>query len=215
MRLCEILPEDQLDENAWRNALAAGVLGASALTPQTATTPEQPSYERPQDEIVARGRQSDIPTEFEPDIKAPDFARRSKLTRNIARHYRVGYDLVKEVVDLAFKYEDPNFPKAEDILAVVGVESSFNPESVSSLERDPAIGLMQVRPGIWNIDPEQLEDLENQIKYGVDILKRYHKRLGDPEDALQAYNLGITRFRRGARNPGYVSKVNKVRSAVD
>ena len=217
MKLYEIIPEAQLDESAWRNALAAGVLGVSALSPSAVSKSTPPSYEQPSDEVVAHGRQSDAPNfdEFEPDIPHPkDQIRRDQLVNIIAKHYRVDRDLVGEVVDLAFKYEDPVFPKAKDILAVVGVESSFNPDSVSNLRRDPARGLMQVRPGIWNIDPEHLDDTENQIKYGVGILQRYYKRLKDPEAALQAYNLGITSYRRGERNQRYVNKVNSVRDTV-
>jgi soluble lytic murein transglycosylase-like protein len=119
------------------------------------------------------------------------------------------------VVELAFEYEHSEFPKAEDILAVIGVESSFNPDSVSGLRRDPAVGLMQVRPGIWDIDPEHLEDIENQIKYGARILTQYYRRLGDKEAALQAYNLGITKFRRGGRNQRYVDKFTQVRNVVN
>ena len=100
------------------------------------------------------------------------------------------------------------------LLSVIGVESSFNPRSVSALSRDPALGLMQVRPGVWNIDPSQLDDLENQIKHGVTILKKYHNKLQNPEDTLQAYNLGITRFRRGDRNPRYVAKVDDIKNEL-
>lgn len=217
MKVHEILPEQQLDENAWRKAIAAGAIGATlAGAPKVAhdaepppqPAPQEQRYEEPTDEIVVKGRRPQIPN-------PGDQLRQSQLTNNIARHYRVNRDLVADVVQLAFEYERQDFPKAEDILAVIGVESSFNPESVSGLRRDPARGLMQVRPGIWDIDPDHLEDIENQIKYGAEILSRYYRRLKDPEAALQAYNLGITRFRRGDRNPRYVDKFTQVRNVVD
>jgi hypothetical protein len=213
MKVHEILPNQQLDENAWRKALAAGAVGATLVGAPKTTDHESPPepqtrYEEPSDEVVSVGRRPEIPN-------PGDQLRQSQLTNNIARHYRVNRELVADVVELAFEYEHSEFPKAEDILAVIGVESSFNPESVSRLRQDPAIGLMQVRPGIWNIDPEHLEDVENQIKYGARILTQYYRRLGDKEAALQAYNLGITRFRRGGRNQKYVDKFTQVRNVVN
>ena len=216
MKVYEILHEDQLDESAWRNALAAGVLGVSALSPSAVTTSSSPQHEQPSDEIVTHGRQSDLLNKAEFDIEEPKTTmRRTELARNIAKTYHVKLGLAQEVVNLAFEHEDEVFPKAEDILAVIGIESSFNPKSVSSLRRDPARGLMQVRPGVWNIDPESLDDVQTQIKHGVNILKRYYKKTGNREDTFHAYNLGITKFRRGGRNPSYVAKVKRERGQYD
>lgn len=212
MKLHEVLPQEQLDEKSLRNALAAGILGTSMAMPGAIADhkpPQTSSYERPQDEITTTAKRTSDPFKPEIDISSPDLVRRTELAKNIAKKYRVDIDLVQQVVDLAYKYQDKEFPRAEDILAIVGVESSFNPESRSSLRHDPAIGLMQVRPGIWNIDPEHLASTESQIKYGVAILKRYYKRLGNAEDAVQAYNLGITSFRRGQRNNQYVAKYQR------
>ena len=217
MKIHEILPEQEIDESAWRKAIAAGALSAAAMaSPNVADSPNSPEpqrqeqtsrYEAPKDEIVSYGSRADVPN-------PGDQLRQSEMTNKIASFYRVNRDMVGKVVDLAFQYEDPIFPRAEDILSVIGVESSFNPRSVSALSRDPALGLMQVRPGVWNIDPSQLDDLENQIKHGVTILKKYHNKLQNPEDTLQAYNLGITRFRRGDRNPRYVAKVDDIKNEL-
>lgn len=216
MKLYEVLPETQLDENAWRKALAAGIVGTSMLSPVTTSKapppePQEVSQERPRDEMVVHGKRSDLPKfEVEPQIEPPGVAlRRTELAIGIAKHYRVNQNLAQKVVNLAFEYEDSEFPKAEDILAVIGIESSFNPDSVSPLRKDPARGLMQVRPGIWNLDPESLDSIESQIKYGVGILKHYYRKTGSQEDTLHAYNIGLTRFRRGGRNERYVAKVQQ------
>ncbi len=213
MKLHEVLSENQLDENAWRNALAAGIVGTSILAPTSTLKSPEPHSHRPGDEMVVHGRRSDAPKfDVDPQIEQPKTTlRRTELARNIARTYRVKLNLAQEVVDLAFEHEDSEFPTAEDILAVIGTESSFNPDSVSPLRKDPALGLMQVRPGVWNLDPESLDDVESQIKIGVEILKHYYKKTGSREDALQAYNIGLTRFRRGGRNPRYVAKVDTLR----
>lgn len=213
MKVCEILHKDQLDESAWRNALAAGVLGVSALSPSAITKSSPPEYERPSDEMVVHGKRSNAPNmEVNPKIEPPGRSlQRQEMARSIARTYRVGLDLSQEVVNLAFKLEDKVFPKAEDILAVIGIESSFNPDSVSSLRSDPARGLMQVRPGVWNLDLDSFQDVESQIKNGVAILKHYYRKTGNREDTLHAYNIGLTRFRRGGRNSRYVAKVQHER----
>lgn len=130
----------------------------------------------------------------------------------IAAKYRINPKLAQTIVELAVKHEDEVFPKAADILAVIGVESSFNPKAVSRLRHDPARGLMQVRPGIWKIDPKELNDIEKQIEAGVYVLKRYYGRAGSAEGALHAYNIGITSYRKGKKNPAYVAKVEREKS---
>lgn len=130
----------------------------------------------------------------------------------LSKYKHVDPTLVDTIVAAARKYERPTFPKAEDILAVVGIESSFNPKAQSKLKRDPAKGLMQVRPGVWGLDHAVLADVENQIRIGADILSHYYDKLKDEDAAIHAYNVGITNLRKGrGLNPGYVSKFNKER----
>lgn len=206
MKLREVLPQEQLDEKSLKAALAAGILGTSMAMPGAMSDEKPPAYERPKDEMVVTAKQSNDAFKPEINIPAPNLVKRTELAKTIAAKYRVDRDLVMKVVNLAYQYENDTFPKAKDILAIIGVESSFNPKSKSNLRHDPALGLMQVRPGIWNIDPEHLDNVEMQIKYGSDILQHYYKKLGNAEDAIQAYNLGLTRFRRGGRNSRYVAK---------
>ena len=118
--------------------------------------------------------------------------------------------LAHHVVSLAKKHEHPVFPKAKDILSVVGIESSFDPKAKSKLKKDPAIGLTQIRPKVWGIDKKMLSTPEEQIKKSVEILSSYHEKLGSPEDALHAYNIGITNFKRQkGLNPSYVDKFKR------
>ena len=82
----------------------------------------------------------------------------------------------------------------------------------SKLRRDPAKGLMQVRPGLWKIPKAELRNIEGQIKHGVKILRRYYEKLKDDEASLRAYNLGITRYRKNPDDPRgdrYVAKFQK------
>jgi len=173
--------------------MAAGALATALAVPGVMSADREPIHS-----VTPRDK-TEITT------TAPEIGR-AELARTIAKKYRVSRKLIQQVVELAYKYEDPTFPKAADILAIVGVESSFNPESRSRLRHDPAIGLMQVRPGIWNINAAELRSIESNIKHGANILRHYYKKLGSAEAAVQAYNLGLTRFRKGGRNKRYVAK---------
>lgn len=213
LREVQDLFEDQLDERAaLRKAAAAAAIAATLAAPGALKGGDDnpPQIEKPRDEITVTGqRQPDLSAGFprmEVDIKAPTFANRLALAKMLAKRYRVSESLVQEVVDLAYKYESPTFPKAADILAIVGIESSFDPSAKSALRTDPAVGLMQVRPGVWNIKPGDLATVEQQIKHGAQILSHYYKKLGNKEDAVMAYNIGITSFNRGRRNERYVAK---------
>ena len=105
------------------------------------------------------------------------------------------------------------------ILAIIEVESSFDPCAVS---RVGAKGLMQVMP-TRILGPEQADDtfafnghlvydpLWN-IEFGTDYLGEMLERFGSLEIALAAYNLGPTRLTERLRNrtfngSGYVRRV--------
>ena len=200
----------QIDEGIGKT-VAAGTLAAAMAMPGAAIGgPKQPESNRaemtqelPKDEVSAIAKRMKLawPEMGEDSV-------REKTADDIADHYRVDNDMVKEIVKIAHEHQSREFPTAKDILAIIGVESSFNPNSKSGLRYDPAIGLMQVRPGIWNIDKSDLSTMESQIKTGADILRLYYKKTGNAEDAIQAYNLGITNFRKGHRNANYVAKYN-------
>ena len=206
MKIRDILDtQQQLDEITLRQAAAAGMIGAAAITPLTLT---QPLTTRP---AVAR-----TASVSQPQVQLPRAQRETAVARRdeflaqqIVDKYSVDSMLAKEVVKLAHKYEHPDFPTAKDILAIVGIESSFRPTIKSQLRTDPARGLMQVRPGVWKIDPEELEDIEGNIMHGASILRRYYNKLDNKQAAVQAYNVGITDFRQGVKNPRYLSKYQK------
>jgi len=184
----------QLDEISLKQAAAAGALGLATLS-TPAETPHRPSG------LAAAGQVRHI----HPRINTMFH----ETAAEIAERYRIDRKRAYEIVALAHKHADPTFPTAHDILSVIGIESSFNPHAVSSLKRDPARGLMQVRPGVWGIETAELQDIEKQIKYGVDILKGYHNLLKNKWKTLHAYNVGLTKFRKGKRNPEYIEKFKK------
>lgn len=131
------------------------------------------------------------------------------LAEQITKHYpHVTQQTAERIVELSFKYEHEDFPKADDIVAIIAIESSFIPTAQSSLAKDPAKGLMQIRHNMWSerIGSDDMSLMKNQIKHGAGILKEYYDTTGDKISAISAYNVGITNFRRGVRAPAYVSK---------
>jgi len=116
--------------------------------------------------------------------KFPDFAKIIDVTYKMSRRY--GFN--------------PNL-----VLAVIQVESAFNPLAVSQAG---AYGLMQVRYAVWkdelNIDKNRIFDIEYNIELGLQILKQYHDVSGgNIRRTLFLYNNGYK-----YNNNGYFSKVN-------
>lgn len=73
------------------------------------------------------------------------------------------------------------------VLAMIAVESSFDPAAVSSMG---AKGLMQIIPEFHPekfTDPESIFDPETNVLAGTRILKEYLAQSGDLERALQRY----------------------------
>jgi len=93
------------------------------------------------------------------------------------------------------------------ILAIVDVESNFNPNNITNDD----YGLFQLNANnlrVWGVSKKLALDPEVNLKCAIDFLnhlcKVYNQRL---TDVIQAYNLGETKFNLGARVPAYLKKV--------
>jgi soluble lytic murein transglycosylase-like protein len=193
MKLHEIVHQQntkQLDEVDIKKAISTGALALSTLlAPSTGNTPSP--------EPISATARDQLDT--------------AVLVNKILKKYRyVNPSLAQRIASLAKKYEKHSFPKAEDILAIIGIESSFDPSKVSPLKKDPAVGLTQIRPAVWDINPSTLKNnIELQVKTGADILHKYYTLLGNRNDAVHAYNVGLGNFRRGNHNIDYVHDYNR------
>lgn len=180
-----------------KHAVVAAGIGAALMghPKQTTQEPTVQTQSKPTAQVV-------IPAP-KPQVNPAQM----KMAQQIAEKYKIDPEDALEIVQLAYKYEKQSFPKAKDILAIIGVESSFDPDSVSGLRRDPAVGLMQVRPKVWGMNAEELQgNVEKQIATGSDILHLYYKKLRQRDAAVAAYNVGMSEFRAGNNAEGYVSK---------
>ena len=136
--------------------------------------------------------------------------RKKELTDYIVKYHKTDLKLAKRIVELAHKYQKEVFPRAENILAIAAIESNFDPYAVSHLKKDPAMGLMQIRLITWKhlINKNQYT-IENQIRFGSEILSLLYKELNDKEAAIAAYNVGLTAYNKGIINQRYIENYRK------
>jgi soluble lytic murein transglycosylase-like protein len=112
------------------------------------------------------------------------------ITEFLAKRYRVAQDAVAGFVATAYRVGGEWKVDPLLILAVMAVESRYNPVAESNLG---ARGLMQVIP---KFHPEKLVehggegallDPDVNIQVGAQILREYLRRFGETETALQMY----------------------------
>lgn len=130
----------------------------------------------------------------------------------ITARYKVDHKLAKRVVETVDRYTDDSFPTKKDMLVLIGIESSFNPQAKSKLRKDAAVGLTQIRPKVWKHlikDGDELKKVDAQVKYAVKILKSYYRIVGTKDGALLAYNNGLTNYMKGEFSTRYLDKFNK------
>jgi len=112
------------------------------------------------------------------------------VTEFIAKRYRVAQDAVGTFVSAAYRAGTERKVDPLLVLAVVAVESKFNPVAESVLG---AKGLMQIIPKfhleklLEHGGEGALLDPEVNIQVGTLILHEYLRRFGETETALQMY----------------------------
>lgn len=94
------------------------------------------------------------------------------------------------------------FPTAKNVLAIMWVESRFNPTAVNGKSK----GLMQVNNG--SLLPEK------NIKQGIDMLRDLYSKLNSEEASLLAYNSGISAYKRGKINRRYLALIKEAEKNV-
>jgi len=112
------------------------------------------------------------------------------LVAALARKYRVSEDATRDLVDAAYREGERNGVDPLLIIAVIGVESRFNPIARSD---GGAMGLMQVIPH-YHEDKfdaargESVLDPRTNIQVGTAVLREYIRRGGTETAGLQLYN---------------------------
>lgn len=113
------------------------------------------------------------------------------ITEMLAKRYRVAQEAVGGFVAAAYRSGKETAVDPLLILAVISVESRFNPVAESAFG---AKGLMQIIPKFHKEKlvehgggDDALLDPEVNIQVGAEVLREYIRRFGGTETALQAY----------------------------
>ena len=146
-------------------------------------------------------------------LAGPLDAEQQRLATHLARYYRVDTDGTGLAVYAAYRAAREVGLDPLLVLAMISIESSFNPLAESSMG---AKGLMQIIPRfhLAKLEPhggeEAVLDPESNIAVGARILQEYVYRHGTLEAGLQQYN--------GASRDGtaqYAAKVMAERSRLE
>jgi len=123
-------------------------------------------------------------------VSAAAAVRVEALVTMLARKYRVSQEATRELVEAAYREGGRNGIDPLLIIAVIGVESRFNPIAQSD---GGAMGLMQVIPRYHEdkfdaANGESVLDPRTNIHVGARVLKEYIRRGGTELAGLQLYN---------------------------
>jgi soluble lytic murein transglycosylase-like protein len=146
-------------------------------------------------------------------VETPAEREQRAVTEYIAKRYRVSDQAVAGYVSLAYQAGAQHSVDPLLILAVMAIESRYNPVAESSMG---ARGLMQVIPKYHleklldhGGEPALLEPAVN-IVVGAQILREYQRRFRDTETALQMYAGALDDV-----STGYASKVFAEKARLD
>ena len=146
--------------------------------------------------------QTDLEKEFE----------KTRVAKWISRKYRVSNEAVRQIVEISFSAGDKFEVDPYVVMAVIAIESSFNPLAESGAG---ALGLMQVMPLIHRKKFEQYGgfekslDVKVNIYVGTEILKNFYLRYGNYQRALLAY-VGVSQN----SDSSYPTKVLRLRDRL-
>lgn len=162
------------------------------------------------------GSKNLMPVKFNSiDSSKPLTAGQRQITSFLAKRYSVSPEAVESIVRLAYKVGKEEKVEPTLILAIVGIESSYNPFAASSVG---ARGLMQVMPKIHKDKFEALSpgdwsplNPEMNMRVGAKIIREYTRRTGSVQAGLRWYVGAAIHGNDG----GYPGKVLALKSRID
>ena len=139
-----------------------------------------------------------------------------EVVEYLSDRYRVSPEAVETIVRLAYKVGKEEQVEPTLILAIVGVESGYNPYAASPVG---AKGLMQIMPKIHKEKFEEIslgEDWsalnpEMNMRVGAQIIQEYTRRAGSVQAGLRWY-VGAA---ISGNDGGYPAKVLGLKSKID
>ncbi|HEX4916716.1 MAG TPA: lytic transglycosylase domain-containing protein [Limnobacter sp.] len=157
-----------------------------------------------------------LPVKFNSlDASKPLTAGQREVVSFLSKRYRVSPEAVESIVRLAYKVGKDEKVDPTLILAIVGIESSYNPFAASPVG---ARGLMQVMPKIHKDKFEELSpgdwsplNPEMNMRVGAKIIREYTRRTGSVAAGLRWYVGAAVHGNDG----GYPAKVLGLKARID
>jgi hypothetical protein len=160
----------------------------------------------------------DNPTNKEKGIEPQDreeLTKKDRLKAYIEEKHPIVYDeLLTLVLDSVFDAEEKYGIDAIILLAVIDVESDFNPLAKATKKYDKStvvtgVGLMQINPNVWlkefpELTMKSLYSPKINIDVGAKILHKYLKACEGK--GINMYKCALTKY-FGGTNPAYYLKV--------
>ena len=182
----------RLQREARKTALAAAVIAGGIVGLVLAAQHNPARFIAPdlQSEQLTEDRSKIAEVELKSGAYQKELERDHALSSFLAKRYRVSHDMALDFVRIAFAAGHRIGVDPLLVLAVMAVESRFNPIAESEAG---AKGLMQIIP---RFHPEKLVafggeraifDPHANIVVGSQILREYIQRAGDVNDGLRIY----------------------------
>lgn len=126
----------------------------------------------------------------------------SSLVHKLAERWRRSPAHIQRIVEYAKAHARPDFPRLPHLLAIMAIESRFDPKARSKGN----VGLMQIN---LSANGERLKNRspEENVRVGAEILQEVYFRLnGNHKGAVLSYNTGLGAYKQGRRNLAYWRK---------
>ena len=129
----------------------------------------------------------------------------SVLTESIAQRWDRSPKLIHEIMGYVSEYAYDDFPKPVHILAIMAIESSFNPKASSRGN----VGLMQINLAA-NGKKLRNRGLRENVRVGAELLHEYYLLLRcNHRAAVLSYNAGIGNYLKGRYDSRYWRKYQR------
>lgn len=126
----------------------------------------------------------------------------SDLAASIAQRWKRSPQLIQEILGYVREFAYQDFPRSEHLLAVMAVESSFDPKA----RNRGNVGLMQINIAA-NGRKLRNRGMRENVRVGSELLREYYLLLRrDQRATLLSYNAGIGNYRKGRYRSMYWRK---------
>ncbi len=167
------------------------------------------------DITTAVATESTVQIKVEESVKAIELSSRvviqepsmadTKVLDIIVKRFKVSKNHASQILSVVDSYADKEFPKRNDLLALIAVESRY----VVNAVHNGCYGLMQIekKSHAKKLQGRSIINPSVNIGIGADILKEYYLLTNkNKKAAILAYNAGIGNYLKGRTNPAYYTK---------